>query len=347
LQIAHNVALREFSSLQPCENSVHHHFFDLTERIKPNFVWTTLREPATRANSHYWFGHVSKRRHKANPQGQQLIFEQMKNFQTKYIGGLHARDSSPRPKKSSAVPMHTTKNNPQYQANAQGRQLVFEKKYAKGLHARDSSPRPKDSAPIWTKAMSATTKYPLGNATISQVIEVIREIMDAYHFIGLSERMDESLVVLKLILELEHEDIVTLFASKQAGGFFREGSRCNPIVKGDIFPEVIHYMANDFQIQNYDYFLYAVANRSLDLTIEELGRERVDKEVQKLKMMRQLATDRCKSIAAFPCTKAGPLNILAKKSCYNKDWGCGHECVHQTLKGNTTAGEPDHFETGE
>jgi len=43
--------------------------------------------------------------------------------------------------------------------------------------------------------------------------------MNSYNFIALTERMDECLVVVKLLFGLEDEDIVNMSANKSAGGF--------------------------------------------------------------------------------------------------------------------------------
>jgi hypothetical protein len=145
--------------------------------------------------------------------------------------------------------------------------------------------------------------------------------------------MDESLVVMKLLFHLEDEDMITL-SSKRVGGFDDGGhrNRCYKIQKSFTFPEVDTFIANGFQVKNYDYFLYAVANRTLDLTIDELGRKRVEDELTKHKMLQRLTEDHCNETTVVPCTKDGPPNKESETSCFFGDIGCGHKCVQQTLK---------------
>ena len=174
----------------------------------------------------------------------------------------------------------------------------------------------------------------LEDASPSQIIQVIDEIMNVYRLIALSERMDECLIVLKLLLNLEYEDIVNLGLNKQAGGYDdgQYNGQCIRVQKGIMFPEVQEYVSHEFQVQNYDYFLYAVAERSLELTIDELGRTKVEEQVKQLQFLQSLVNEQCADEAVVPCTKEGPPNPMSKTSCFFGDVGCGHECVQKTLK---------------
>lgn len=95
----------------------------------------------------------------------------------------------------------------------------------------------------------------------------------AFHFIGISERLDESLVALQLLLQQPIYDILVL-SSKVNGGLDGGGfdGTCVKIQEAYTAPDVDDYLANEFPIGNYDFFLYAVANRSLDMTIDAIGR---------------------------------------------------------------------------
>jgi len=70
----------------------------------------------------------------------------------------------------------------------------------------------------------------------------------------------------------------------------------------------------------------------LDLTIDALGRKRVENEIEKLKMMQRLVKDHCEATTIFRCTQEGSPNKLAEQNCRFGDVGCGHECAQQTLK---------------
>ena len=51
------------------------------------------------------------------------------------------------------------------------------------------------------------------------------------------------------------------------------------------------YIQTDFKRANGDFLLHAIANRSLDLTIDVLGRERVKREVEKHRRLRSLLVE--------------------------------------------------------
>ena len=73
-------------------------------------------------------------------------------------------------------------------------------------------------------------------------------------------------------------------------------------------------------------------NRSLDLTIDALGRDRVMVELQRHQKYQKIAEEQCKSKAHFPCSANGTYQPqLSKHSCYENDFGCGHKCIYETL----------------
>jgi hypothetical protein len=187
-----------------------------------------------------------------------------------------------------------------------------------------------------------------GKATLFQLTEdsnqtfarILREeIMPLYDFIAVQERMDESLVVLKLLWGLEDGDIVVSSAN---GGPWKKNwnprGSCfyNPNV--DRTPEVEEYLSTRFRQGNADYLLHAIANQSLDLTIDVLGRERVKREVQKHVKLRALATERCIEETTFPCSETGEWQADFEENCYEFDEGCGHKCMDRVL---------DEYERGE
>ena len=94
-----------------------------------------------------------------------------------------------------------------------------------------------------------------------------------------------------------------------------------------------HIALTEFVENNIDYFFYEVVlNRSLDMTIEMLGVEVVERQVQRLHELRAIAEEHCNDVAIFPCTDLGPKNPESAKSCYFSDIGCGHECIQNILR---------------
>ena len=97
-------------------------------------------------------------------------------------------------------------------------------------------------------------------------------------------------------------------------------------------PTVQDYLTNEFPIYNYDYLLHAVANKSLDRTIDVLGRDLVETQVREFNRLQALAEDYCQTEAIFPCSSEGTSQKeAAAKSCYRRDNGCGYQCVNRVL----------------
>jgi hypothetical protein len=181
------------------------------------------------------------------------------------------------------------------------------------------------------------TRYQLEHLKTNKenILEMLeKDVLGAFHFIGVSERLDESLVVLAMILSLELRDVMVL-SSKVNGGLDDGGfdGTCVKIQPAYTTPEVDRYLAEEFPIGNHDFLLYAVANRSLDLTIDTIGKELFQRKLQKYRSMKQYAQDRCLRNTIFPCVTAGqPPLPESQKSCFEGDIGCGHICVQEVLQ---------------
>lgn len=193
-----------------------------------------------------------------------------------------------------------------------------------------------------------------------------RYVMSQYNFMAVEERMSESMVVLKYLLGVDWQDVVVLLPSQQSSSsssgstwWFldnrhnspssstRTTPRCVPSAIQRPFtttpPVIDEYLASSastgggggFVEQgrgNWDFYLYAAANRSLDRTIDALGRPRIEQGVQHLKRLQTVAKDKCLSRAYFPCSPNGTVQIEASvQSCYAEHLGCGYSCVHAVL----------------
>jgi hypothetical protein len=166
------------------------------------------------------------------------------------------------------------------------------------------------------------------------------EIFVNYDFIGLTERMTESLAVIVLLWEdLQPQDVIVL-NSKRSGGFDDGGNNqtCTAIPKADMTPELQEYFEYRHQLWNADVLLYHAANASLQMTIDSLGRERVQQMAQIIEALQQTAQERCLDEANFPCSPEGVYQPeLAETSCYVQDAGCGHDCVDRVLSSSSTS----------
>jgi len=76
-----------------------------------------------------------------------------------------------------------------------------------------------------------------------------------------------------------------------------------------------------------DLALYQAANRSLDLTIDRLGRHEFQTKLVQYQTGLEISRQRCAANVTFPCTKQGFKRN--ETSCLWKDSGCGAGCLDQ------------------
>lgn len=160
----------------------------------------------------------------------------------------------------------------------------------------------------------------------------VKNVTEQYDFIALAERMEESLVVLQLLLGLPVGDILQS-SSKIGGGYHVVNETCVQLKKATKSRAVVEYLESDeWQAFNYgDYLLYAIVNRSLDLTIESLGKERFHAALATFRATKQIVDEKCVMETYFPCSTNGTLQVdLSRRNCYRGDEGCGYPCIDRT-----------------
>ena len=176
--------------------------------------------------------------------------------------------------------------------------------------------------PVWSEE-EPTKIQDLRRATTR-----VQGVLEQYDFIMIVERLDESLVVLQLLLGLDTSDILYVSAKRSGEYSFTDGRfrGCHLVAKSYISPAIGAYLSSpQWYAQNYeDFILYKAVNRSLDLTIESLGRRRFDTALAKYKKMMDDAKV-CENEAITPCTADGV--HVQETDCYLKDWGCGYPCL--------------------
>ena len=95
---------------------------------------------------------------------------------------------------------------------------------------------------------------------------IVKEIIDGYNFIAITERLDESLVVLKMLLSIELEDV--LYVRERSQGGFSNGPLTRPCLY--IWPSFVTSGMKAFfaskkwenQVKG-DYILYEAAKKVL------------------------------------------------------------------------------------
>mmetsp|Transcript_69040 Transcript_69040/g.140381 ORF Transcript_69040/g.140381 Transcript_69040/m.140381 type:complete len:450 (-) Transcript_69040:800-2149(-) len=163
-----------------------------------------------------------------------------------------------------------------------------------------------------------------------------RELLESYDFLGVSERMDESLAVLKIILNLDLRDVIHLPKPRATPKNSTKGNidyyenwrkkECRPVPK----PEVTTGMKQWFHSEEFEAYIeadvifYKAVNASLDRTISELGPELVEKTVKQIRWAQKAAEEECRSVR-FPCSSEGEFQI--ETDCFFSDIGCGNDCL--------------------
>jgi hypothetical protein len=186
-------------------------------------------------------------------------------------------------------------------------------------------------------------KHPDVVKSPEQVIENVKRVIDDYDLLLVVDRMDESLVLMSLVLGIHVSDVIVA-DSKITGETFRmwknkpvETSVCIPTIKSFTSKTVRSFLKqNRWRASNYgDYLLHAAATKSLDRTIELVGRERFKATLAEYKILKALADEQCADQVHLPCGPGGQLQLEKnKQSCYimAKDFGCAHACVDTLLE---------------
>ena len=164
------------------------------------------------------------------------------------------------------------------------------------------------------------------------------KIMEEYDFIGVTERMTTSLAVMSLLWDIDPSHLVVLSAKQSHRGGYDAGGqrkRCTKLVAppNPVPDELSRFLHSpSYLLENWDFVLYYAVNKSLDLTIEKLGKERVQKQAALLGHLQQLAETECRPKAVFPCSPEGTYQ-QDKSNCYIQDSGCAYECVDDVMRG--------------
>jgi hypothetical protein len=165
----------------------------------------------------------------------------------------------------------------------------------------------------------------------------VQQVINGYDFIGVTERFDESLVALQLLLGLETSDIL-YFASRTSSQYERRPVRNKQkdfFCQRPLDPQFIltppvrdYFHSSEWFAQNYgDYMLYQAANQSLDMTIWRLGLDVFAKALKDFRSLSQKARETCRPL--FPCSFNGTYQYEAsQKDCYSGDIGCGFSCLN-------------------
>eukprot|EP00538_Stauroneis_constricta_P002306 CAMPEP_0119565886 /NCGR_PEP_ID=MMETSP1352-20130426/31429_1 /TAXON_ID=265584 /ORGANISM="Stauroneis constricta, Strain CCMP1120" /LENGTH=487 /DNA_ID=CAMNT_0007614901 /DNA_START=1 /DNA_END=1460 /DNA_ORIENTATION=- len=155
------------------------------------------------------------------------------------------------------------------------------------------------------------------------------KVLGEYNFVAVLERWEESVVALQLLLDLEDEDVM-VNSAKASGGWswdWNRGESCFQIPQTPkVLPSsVTKYLETTFWKDNADFLLHEAAMKSLDNTIELLGRDVFEKKLQQHREMKAFIQQQCSDVK-FPCSSDGVFQPKLTR-CYFRDMGCGYPCV--------------------
>jgi len=160
-------------------------------------------------------------------------------------------------------------------------------------------------------------------------------IMRGYDFIGITERMDESLVVMMMLLRLKISDM--LYIKAKSSGGFDDGAfnnTCTYIVPSFLSPGMKSYFKSDHYAERSlgDWILYRAANKSLDMTIDQLGPAKVEERLKQFRAAQKVASDKCSLGIRYPCSVGGVrqpyrTHFSEHTDCLWLDSACGYECL--------------------
>ena len=160
-------------------------------------------------------------------------------------------------------------------------------------------------------------------------------VFAAYDFVAVSERWDESVAVMQLLFDLQAEDMIILPAKKSGSWTWdrKHGDEagCFLIPRPQTPKPVEKYLRTEFTHRNADFLLHAAAHKSLDLTIDLLGRDLVAAQVAKLKTLQEYVQRQCLHEAVFPCSSNGTFQRESQQDCYWLDMGCGYRCIDRVV----------------
>lgn len=162
------------------------------------------------------------------------------------------------------------------------------------------------------------------------ISEIVQDILDDYNFIAVTERMDESLVALQMLMNLSTKEI--LYTHSRGSGTFSNGPPDRPCIyipPSFLTPTMEEYFQSDEweSVIKADLLLWNAAQASLDLTIESLGKEEFKRNLDALREGLVVAEENCKGRVHTLCSDGGARIPFVNNSCYVWGEGCDHECI--------------------
>ncbi|KAL7577565.1 hypothetical protein ACA910_015093 [Epithemia clementina (nom. ined.)] len=272
---------------------------------KKSFLFSLIRHPTKRAISEFFHFHVSFR--KVEPTDRNFVnYLTNPNLENRYLYDLrvtnYTRNTTAATK--SFLNMHKFANETEMQMAFAKRRLLLRR---------------------YNQHMKIGT---------TPLTKVVQDILDGYDFIAVTERMDESLVAMQMLLNLTTKDI--LYIRARSSESFSNGLKKTPCIyiqPSFLTHGVMEYFASSEWQHTIrgDLLLYLAANASLDRTIESVGKEDFRQNLNALKVGLVLADEHCKGRVRSSCSEGGAYIPAANRTCYVWGEACDHECLNDLI----------------
>lgn len=177
-------------------------------------------------------------------------------------------------------------------------------------------------------------KYLAFEETLTNPNKTIEKVFQHYNLIGVTERFDETVVVLQMLLGLDIADV--LYVSAKGSGGYDDGryrNKCYLIQKSFVSPRMRDYFqSSDWkEIIYWDEILHRAANYALDMRIEQLGRQAFESNLANFRYLKDQVDKMCGDSVRLPCSSTGQKRSPRQTDCIYDDMGCGFECMEKAV----------------
>jgi hypothetical protein len=125
-------------------------------------------------------------------------------------------------------------------------------------------------------------------------------------------------------------------SAKTSGGYDDGEGRggCALLQKSFLSPAVREYLeGEEWQSHvRFDALLHQAVNASLDLTIDALGRDTFQQQLERYRTMQRQIHEDCAHRVRMPCDAHGHRRLPNETDCLFSDTGCGYDCIDESLR---------------
>jgi hypothetical protein len=159
----------------------------------------------------------------------------------------------------------------------------------------------------------------------------VDEVVDQYALVGLSERFDESVVMLMEMFGLSYCDVIFSSGKISADAVTGEGKKFLPTIPRSEQPQDIQDFLASAEFQGsmqLDLQIYDLAKKRFDARIDQVGREQFAAKVEDFRKWKGQVLEACKADLG-----SGD-HAWRESHCYVGDFGCGYKCFDSVCEAN-------------